>query len=62
MTPHEYYMSIKIDKIKDRLLDTNLSVEEAFARCGVHYHGHFAALFKEKTGFTPMQYRKLAQK
>ena len=61
-TPYEYYIGIKIDRIKDKLLNTNLSVEEAFAECGVHYHGHFAALFKDKTGFTPSEYRKLTQK
>jgi len=28
----------------------------------VHYHGHYADLFKKKTGLTPSEYRKLAQK
>lgn len=62
MTPYEYYIDIKIDRIKDMLLDSSLTVEEAFSECGVHYHGHFAALFKERTGFTPSEYRKLAKK
>lgn len=62
MTPHDYYISVKINKIKDKLLNINLSIEEAFAECGVHYHGHYADLFKKKTGLTPSEYRKLAQK
>jgi len=62
MTPHDYYISVKINKIKDKLLDINISIEEAFAECGMHYHGHYANLFKKNTGLTPSEYRKLAQK
>jgi transcriptional regulator GlxA family with amidase domain len=62
MTPHDYYISVKINKVKDKLLDMNLSIEEAFSECGFHYHGHYANLFKIKTGLTPSEYRKLAQK
>jgi len=62
MTPHDYYINVKINKVKDKLLDMSLSIEEAFAQCGVHYHGHYADLFKKKTGLTPSEYRKLAQK
>lgn len=58
MTPHDYYMNVKINKVKDALLDTNLSIEEAFARCGIEYHGHYANIFKEKTGLSPSDYRK----
>lgn len=62
MTPHDYYINVKINKIKDKLLDINLSIEEAFAECGMQYHGHYANLFKTRTGLTPSEYRKLAQK
>jgi len=61
MTPHDYYINIKISKIREKLLDTNFSIEKAFAECGVHYHGHYASLFREKTGLTPSEYRKSAQ-
>jgi len=60
MTLHDYYTDIKIEKIKDKLLDMNLSVDEAFSECGVDYHGYYAGLFKKKTGFSPSEYRKLA--
>jgi len=62
ITPHDYYIDVKIEKIKDKLLDMNLSVDEAFASCGVDYHGHYAALFKKKTGFTPSEYRRFSTK
>ncbi|MDA8233415.1 MAG: helix-turn-helix domain-containing protein [Clostridia bacterium] len=62
MTPHEYYINIKIDRIKEKLLEINLSIEEAFTACGVNYHSYYTRLFKKKTGLTPLEYRKLAQK
>ena len=58
-TPHRYYINIKINKIKEKLLDPNITISEAFSACGVDYHGHYAKLFKENTGFTPTDYRKM---
>ncbi len=58
-TPHHYYINIKINKIKEKLLDPDISIAEAFSGCGVDYHGYYAGLFKESTGFTPTDYRKM---
>ncbi|WP_181833697.1 helix-turn-helix domain-containing protein [Acidipropionibacterium virtanenii] len=58
MTPHRYYVDIKIKRIKAFLADPNLSVSQAFSACGVQYHGHSARVFKERTGLSPSQYRK----
>ena len=58
MTPLSYYQTIKIGKIKEMLIDTNLSIAEVFAACGVDYSGNYARLFKEKVGMTPSKYRK----
>jgi Transcriptional regulator containing an amidase domain and an AraC-type DNA-binding HTH domain len=52
-TPHRYYINIKIKKIKEKLSDPNITISEAFSACGLDYHGHYARLFKENTGFTP---------
>ena len=58
VTPHEYYINYKISKLKEKLLDANLSVAQAFAACNMDYNGHSAKLFKEKVGVTPSAYRK----
>ncbi|HHV64621.1 MAG TPA: helix-turn-helix domain-containing protein [Peptococcaceae bacterium] len=60
ITPHDYYLNVKIRKIQEQLQDPNLTVAEAFAACGVDYHSHFAKVFKKKTGLSPSQYRKMA--
>ena len=58
MTPFSYYQDIKINKLKEKLYDENLSISEVFSACGVDYSGNYARLFKEKVGMTPSQYRK----
>ncbi|MGI5822601.1 MAG: helix-turn-helix domain-containing protein [Dethiobacteria bacterium] len=60
VTPHEYYINYKIYKLKEKLLDNNLLVSEAFAACNIVYNGHFAGLFKEKVGLSPTAYRRLS--
>jgi len=57
ITPYGYYQDIKIRKLKDALRDTNLSVAQAFAACGVEYSGSLARLFRSRVGMTPTQYR-----
>jgi AraC family transcriptional regulator len=60
-TPYEYYIDTKIRKIQEQLSDPNLTISEAFAVCGVDYHGSFARVFKKRTGLTPSQYREAAK-
>lgn len=54
ITPHEYYINYKISKLKEKLLDTNLSVAQAFAACNMDYNGHYARLFKKRLAFHPL--------
>ncbi|MDD2421037.1 MAG: AraC family transcriptional regulator [Heliobacteriaceae bacterium] len=60
ITPHEYYINYKISKLKEKILDTNLSIVQAFAACNVDYNGHSARVFKDKTGVSPSAYRKMS--
>jgi AraC-like DNA-binding protein len=61
ITPHEYYMNYKISKLKEKLLDTNLTIAQAFAACNMDYNGHSARVFKDKTGVSPSEYRKMSE-
>jgi AraC family transcriptional regulator len=62
ITPHEYYTNYKISKLKEKLLDTNLSVIQAFDACNMEYNGHSARIFREKVGVSPSEYRKSFKK
>jgi len=61
VTPHEYYINYKISKLKEKLLDTNLSIAQAFAACNMDYNGHSARVFRDKVGVTPSVYRKMSE-
>lgn len=56
--PHEYYLEIKLKHIKEKLLDVNLSVSQAFDACGVDYNSYYTTLFKKHVGVTPSSYKK----
>lgn len=58
ITPFSYYLDIKINMLKVKLLDTNLSICQAFYACGIDYSGYYAKVFKERVGTTPSEYRK----
>lgn len=62
ITPHEYYTNYKISKLKEKLMDTNLSIVQAFTACNMEYNGHSARIFKEKVGVSPSEYRKSLKK
>jgi len=58
LTPYEYYINYKIGKLKEKLLDTNLTIAQAFAECNMVYNGRSAGKFKAVTGLSPSEYRK----
>jgi len=57
MTLQEYYNKVKIEHIKENLVDRNLTVAEAFSLCGANSRGEMAKIFKKLTGMTPTEYR-----
>jgi two-component system response regulator YesN len=57
MTMYEYYKSVKVDHIKEKLRDKSLSITEVFSFCGEDSRGSFARTFKKLTGMTPKAYR-----
>jgi AraC-like DNA-binding protein len=34
MTPYNYYQDVKINKLKEKLCDVNLSITQVFDECG----------------------------
>jgi AraC-like DNA-binding protein len=58
MTPHEYYIQIKITRLRDLLLTSSLSISQAFDACGMDYNSYYTSLFKRHAGMTPKQFRE----
>ena len=61
LSPHEYYIKLKIEHLKSYLLDANMTVEDAFSACGVNYHSYYASLFKKMTGMSPSEFRRTSR-
>lgn len=62
LTPFKFYQNIKIARIKERLITSDLSIAEIFAECGVDYNGNFIKTFKTMAGMTPSEYRAANKK
>ena len=58
-SPNQYLIELRINKAKDLLRTTNMSIEEVGGEVGFNTLYYFSKLFKEKTGQTPSDWRKL---
>ena len=58
ITPVEYIQKVRIANAKELLIATDNSIGEIGARVGLTNTPYFITLFKKKTGYTPLQYRK----
>lgn len=57
-TPIQYLNKIRIDRAKELLLTTDEKIVDISQMVGVENTNHFIRLFKEKTGVTPLTYRR----
>lgn len=58
MTPFEYVINRRIKKSMQLLSVTNYSIFEIASSCGFNDQPYFGKIFKKKTGYTPLEYRK----
>ena len=57
-----YIIFKRIDEAKKLLTSTNIPVSVVSARVGYDNFAYFTKIFKDKTGMTPNEYRKLYKK
>jgi AraC family transcriptional regulator len=62
VTPHAYLASLRIEKARRLLAETDLPITEVGAQVGYAGQSHFTLVFREATGMTPRAFRKAAQK
>ena len=60
VSPYRYIIGQKIDKAKNDLVFTPISVKEIAHTLGFTSASHFCDVFRKQTGFTPNQYRRKA--
>lgn len=61
ITPYQYLISQKIELAKLLLLNSNKSIKEISLDLNFYDEHYFSNLFKEKTGISPLKYRKQSQ-
>lgn len=57
-TPIQYLNKIRIERAKELLLHTDEKIVDISQMVGIENTNHFIRLFKEKTGVTPLTYRR----
>jgi AraC family transcriptional regulator, transcriptional activator of pobA len=58
-TALEYIQLKLIDLAKERMYDSSKSVSEIAYELGFKYPSHFTRLFKQKVGYSPVEYRSM---
>ena len=56
MPPGVYHKKVRVEHIKEKLAEKNMTIKEAFAACGEDSRGRIARVFKEVTGMSPTKY------
>lgn len=60
-TVKDYIGARRLERAEQLLLTTDLPVYEICTRCGIDNYQYFCRRFRQKTGETPLQYRKKRQ-
>lgn len=58
VTPYSYLTNYRINRSKELLRSTSMSIAEISEECGFLDPGNFIAQFKKRTGMRPLQYRR----
>jgi AraC family transcriptional activator of pobA len=58
-TAQEYIHAKLIDIAKEKIFDTDKTVNQVANELGFKYPQHFARLFKKRVGHSPSEYRNL---
>jgi LacI family transcriptional regulator len=61
VTPHEEILRVKLRRVKQLLLDTNLPLAEIARRTGFEHVEYLSVAFKRETGTTPRLFRRDAK-
>jgi AraC-like DNA-binding protein len=59
VSPHQYLLNIRIQNAKELLNSGRYSVSEAAMLCGFVSLPHFSSTFKDMTGYSPAEYKKI---
>lgn len=56
-TPHQEILRVRINAVRELLLENNLSLSEISEMLGIEHPEYLSVFFKKETGLTPREYR-----
>lgn len=59
IAPHHYHLQLRINRAREMLKGTQLSVKDVAATLGFENQNYFSRLFKKKVGLSPEQWRNM---
>ncbi|GAA0790799.1 hypothetical protein GCM10008910_00990 [Faecalicatena orotica] len=62
LTYSQYVHALKMDKAKNLLINTEMTVNEILIYLGYQHHSYFYKAFQQEMGMTPSEYRKQTRK
>ena len=57
LSPNQYHLELRLDKAKNLLADTNLTINEIAYQTGFETIFYFSRMFKKKNSIAPKEYR-----
>jgi len=61
LSPAQYFLQLKLNKAKDLLLNTSMSIKEISVITGFESQYYFSRFFKKRIGMSPIQQRKFSR-
>lgn len=61
VAPGEYSLRLKLEKVKELLLKTNLALDEIALQCSLYNGNYLIRVFKRRFGITPGNFRKISR-
>lgn len=61
-SPAKLVNNLRINKAKQLLITSNISIEDISKKCGFNDYFYFARIFSKTTGMTPTKYRQIYNK
>lgn len=56
--PHNYLLKLRVDRVRELLANSKLSLTEIALECGFSSHSHLTRVFRQVLGATPSEYRR----
>ena len=62
MAPHQYYLRIRLDRARELLTQTGMSIMDVMVACGFESSCHFSKVYREQFGHPPSAARARARR